>query len=403
VPDEERPSARAGGWILLGVLALALNLRPAAVSVGPVLEEIRVGLGMTHLQAGVLTALPVVAFAIFGAAAPVAARKVGVHRLTLLALVALTAGLLARAVSDAAATFLFLTVVALAGMAAANVLLPSLVKLHFPTRIGPVTSGYTTSLAIGLTAASVLTVPIAEAFGSWRWGLGIWAIPAAIAVLPWITLVAHDERPQEATRSVPLRAIARTRIGWAMAVTFGLQSAQAYTIFGWFAQLYRDAGFSASTAGLLLGVITGISIPVSLWVPAAAARRDDQTGLLLLLLGCYPIGYLGLLAFPVGGAWLWAVLVGIGTGVFPLVLTMIALRSHTADGTAALSGFSQAVGYALSVAGPLGISIAYDATGGWTVPLLILTALSVATAAVGMIVSRPGFVEDELPGQATGK
>jgi len=403
VPDEERPSARAGGWILLGVLALALNLRPAAVSVGPVLEEIRVGLGMTHLQAGVLTALPVVAFAIFGAAAPVAARKVGVHRLTLLALVALTAGLLARAVSDAAATFLFLTVVALAGMAAANVLLPSLVKLHFPTRIGPVTSGYTTSLAIGLTAASVLTVPIAEAFGSWRWGLGIWAIPAAIAVLPWITLVAHDERPQEATRSVPLRAIARTRIGWAMAVTFGLQSAQAYTIFGWFAQLYRDAGFSASTAGLLLGVITGISIPVSLWVPAAAARRDDQTGLLLLLLGCYPIGYLGLLAFPVGGAWLWAVLVGIGTGVFPLVLTMIALRSHTADGTAALSGFSQAVGYALSVAGPLGISIAYDATGGWTVPLLILTALSVATAAVGTIVSRPGFVEEELPGRATGQ
>ena len=403
MPDEERPSARAGGWILLGVLALALNLRPAAVSVGPVLEEIRVGLGMTHLQAGVLTALPVVAFAIFGAAAPVAARKVGVHRLTLLALVALTAGLLARAVSDAAATFLFLTVVALAGMAAANVLLPSLVKLHFPTRIGPVTSGYTTSLAIGLTAASVLTVPIAEAFGSWRWGLGIWAIPAAIAVLPWITLVAHDERPQEATRSVPLRAIARTRIGWAMAVTFGLQSAQAYTIFGWFAQLYRDAGFSASTAGLLLGVITGISIPVSLWVPAAAARRDDQTGLLLLLLGCYPIGYLGLLAFPVGGAWLWAVLVGIGTGVFPLVLTMIALRSHTADGTAALSGFSQAVGYALSVAGPLGISIAYDATGGWTVPLLILTALSVATAAVGTIVSRPGFVEEELPGRATGQ
>jgi CP family cyanate transporter-like MFS transporter len=233
--------------------------------------------------------------------------------------------------------------------------------------------------------------------GSWRWGLAVWAIPAFIAVLPWLGLVAHDERPQGATRTVPLRAVARTRIGWAMAITFGLQSAQAYTIFGWFAQLYRDAGFSAGTAGLLLGVITGVSIPVSLWVPSAAAKREDQTGLLLLLLACYPVGYLGLLFFPVGGAWLWAVLVGIGTGVFPLVLTMIALRTRTSDGTAALSGFSQAVGYAISIVGPLGISLAYDATGGWTLPLVLLTATSVATALVGMLVSRPGHVEDELP------
>jgi CP family cyanate transporter-like MFS transporter len=391
-----RPS-RESSWVLLGVVALAVNLRPAAVSVGPVLEEIRDGLGMTHLQAGVLTSLPVVAFGVFGAAAPVAARKIGVHRLTLLALVALTAGLVVRAVSQQATTFLLVTLVALAGMAAANVVLPSLVKLHFPTRIGPLTSTYTTALAIGLTAASVLTVPIADATGSWRWGLAVWAVPAFLAVLPWVGLVAHDERPQEVRRTVPLRSIARTRIGWAMAVTFGLQSAQAYTIFGWFAQLYRDAGFSASTAGLLLGVITGVSIPVSLWVPAAAARREDQTRLLLLLLACYPVGYLGLLLAPVAGAWLWAVLVGIGTGVFPLVLTMIALRTRTSDGTAALSGFSQAVGYAISIAGPLGISIAYDATGGWTLPLLLLTGASVATALVGMRVSRPGHVEDELP------
>ncbi len=391
------PPSRESTWVLLGVIALAVNLRPAAVSVGPVLEEIRDGLGMSHVEAGVLTSLPVVAFGLFGAAAPVVARKVGVHRLTLLALIALTAGLVVRAVTHQAVVFLLVTVVALAGMAAANVLLPSLVKLHFPSRIGPLTSIYTTALAIGLTAASVLTVPLAQAMGSWRWGLAVWAIPAFIAVLPWLGLVAHDERPQPGTRSVPLRAVARTKIGWAMAVTFGLQSAQAYAIFGWFAQLYRDAGFSAGTAGLLLGVITGISIPVSLWVPSAAAKRDDQTGLLLLLLSCYPVGYLGLIFFPVGGAYLWAVLVGIGTGVFPLVLTMIALRSRTSDGTAALSGFTQAVGYALSIAGPLGVSLMYDATGGWTLALLVLTAASVATALVGMLVSRPGHVEDQLP------
>jgi MFS transporter, CP family, cyanate transporter len=76
---------------------------------------------------------------------------------------------------------------------------------------------------------------------------------------------------------------------------------------------------------------------------------------------------------------------------------MIALRTRTSDGTAALSGFTQAVGYAISIAGPLGISIAYDATGGWTLPLLLLTAAAVGTAAVGTLVSRPGYVEDQLP------
>ena len=61
--------------------------------------------------------------------------------------------------------FLLLSLVALAGMASPNVLMPSLVKRHFPNRIGLMTAVYSTTLAIGLTAASVLTVPIGENFG----------------------------------------------------------------------------------------------------------------------------------------------------------------------------------------------------------------------------------------------
>ena len=388
--------------VLLAVLALSFNLRPAAVSVGPVLEEVRLGLTMSRGTAGVLTALPALAFAGFGAVAPWAARVVGLHRVTLLALLGVVAGLGGRAVTDSVAGFLVLSVVALAGMAMANVLLPSLVKLHYPDRIGMVSTAYTTALAVGLTLASVLTVPVAQAAGTWRWGLGAWALTALVAALPWLALVRHDASPDRAgsRRGLSMRAVARTRLGWFMALAFGVQSMQAYTVFGWFAQLYRDAGFSPTAAGLLLGVITATSIPVSLWVPRAAARRRDQTGMMLALVACLPVGYLGLLLAPgasVGVALLWALLVGVGQGTFPLILTLIGLRTRTAEGTAALSGFTQAVGYLLAAAAPVGVGLMYDATGGWTSTLVFLLVLCAVLAALGPPVCKPVLLEDQLP------
>ena len=382
--------------VLVGVLVLGFNLRPAAVSVGPVLPEVTAALDMSPFEAGVLTALPVVAFAVFGVMAPSAARSFGVHRVTLVSLLGVVGGLAGRAVVDDTPVFLLLSVVALAGMAAANVLLPSLVKLHFPDRVGVLTSLYTTSLALGLTSASALTVPVGQALGSWRGGLAVWAVLAAVAALPWIFLLRHDATPKGGGQGVSLGQVARTRLGWAMALLFGLQSAMAYTMFGWFAQLYRDAGFSATTAGVLLGVITGMSIPIALWAPAAAARAPDQRRIMLGLIVCYPVGYGGLLLLPAEGAWLWAVLLGIAAGIFPVVLTLIGLRSRTPAGTAALSGFTQGIGYAVSVIGPLGTGILYDATGGWTWPLLALTAMAVATAALAVVVGRPRYIEDEL-------
>ncbi|WP_245644628.1 MFS transporter [Nocardioides jensenii] len=375
---------------------LAVNLRPAAVSVGPVLAEVTDGLAMSHTVAGVLTSLPVIAFAGFGALAPGLARIAGVHRVTLFSLLLVTAGLGLRAVVDRPAGFLALSMVALAGMAAANVLLPSLVKLHFPDRVGAITAVYTTSLAIGLTGALTLTVPVADSLGGWRVGLGVWAVVALVAALPWLFMIGHDQHPDAAPHDIRLGQVARTRLGLAMALFFGLQSLQAYAIFGWFAQLWRDNGYSATTAGLLLGVVAAISIPLSLWIPAAAARRTDQRGVLLAVMACYPIGYVGLMLAPHSLAFVWAVLVGIGACTFPLILTMIGLRSRTPAGTAALSGFTQSAGYLLAAVGPFTVGAIYDATGGWTWPLAFLLALTVPQLLVGLYAARARFIEDEL-------
>ena len=389
-------AARRSTWVLLGLILLSFNLRPAAVSVGPVLEEVRDGLSLSGPEAGLLTSLPVLAFAVFGALAPTFARLVGLHRAVAGSLAAVVIGLAGRAAAGGDVTFLVLSAGALAGMATANVLIPSLVKLHFPDRIGAATAVYTTALAFGLTSAFLLTVPVAHRAGSWRGGLGVWSLTALLALVPWIALGAHDRNLERDRRSISFGAVARTRIGWAMAVLFGLQSLQAYSIFGWFAQLWRDNGYSAEHAGLLVGIVAGVSIPLSLWLPALSARMEHQTGLILSVVSCYFVGYGLLLVDAHTLAIPAAVLVGIGCCVFPVVLTLIGLRAHTPDGTAALSGFTQSLGYLLAALGPFLIGTIYGHTGTWTAPLWLLLALVLPLLAVGAYAGRTTYLEDQL-------
>jgi CP family cyanate transporter-like MFS transporter len=354
---------------------------------------------MSATTAGVVTTLPVLAFAIFGSIAPWCARVIGIHRVMLMALVLATAGQLGRAATDSAALFIAASVPALAGMATANVLLPSLVKLHFPDRIGRLTAVYTTMLAVGMTTASAATVPLAEAGGTWRFGLAGWGATAAIAALPWIGLVRHDVRPQMRGRSgLGSGTVGRTRLGWLMATYFGIQSLLAYAVFGWLPEIFRDAGFSAREAGLLLALTMAWGIPTSLVLPGMAVRRESQASIVVTLSTSYLVGFVGLIAWPHAGAVAWATLIGLGTGLFPLALVLIPLRTETADGTAALSGFTQSVGYLIAGLGPFMMGFVYDATGSWTVPLTILTILVLPLALTGLALSRPQTLEDKLPG-----
>ncbi len=402
--DDEQEPRWARILVVLGIVALAFNLRPTAVSVGPVLDEISTGLRMHPAETALLTSLPVISFATIGAVAPRLARAIGLHRVTMLALLLVTAGLTARVQVDSATAFLVLSFLALAGMATANILLPSLVKLHFPHRVGLLTAVYSTGLAVGLSCASVLTVPFsANGDGplDWRRGLLVWAGTAAVAVIPWVGLIRHDRRPPT-SGPIGTGSIARTRLGWLMALFFGVQSLQAYSIFGWLAQIYRDAGSTASEAGLLLGVTTAISIPLSFLIPALTARVRRQGVLLSAIMIWYPVGYLGLAIAPDRLSWLWAAALGIGTCTFPFILTLIGLRARTPAGTAALSGFTQSTGYLIAAIGPFGVGAVREATGGWTVPLLLLLALCVPQYVIGLMTARPAYVEDELADSKEG-
>ena len=388
-----------------GLVLVSVNLRPAAVSVGPVLQEVRDGLGLSDAQAALLTSLPVLAFALVGALASAAAARAGLHRVTLLALVAVTVGLLLRALTGDPVAFLALSFLAVSGAAVANVLLPSLVKRHQPDRIGEATSVYSTVLAVGLTAALVLTVPLSRLLGGsvdegWRWGLGIWTVLAAAALLPWLLMSRHDRVVQDEGPRVPFWAVARTPLGIALATYFGLQSLQAYAIFGWFAQLWRDNGYSAGTAGLLVGLLTGVTIPLSYVLPRVLVASPRPAVVLLAVVACYPVAYVGLMVAPASLAVLWALLTGAGTTTFPLILTLIGLRARTAEGTATLSAFTQSAGYLLAVVGPFVVGLLYAATDAWTLPLLFLLVLVAPLAWLSVVLARPAHVEDQLRDRA---
>ncbi|MET8363616.1 MFS transporter [Micromonospora sp. NPDC005252] len=383
------------------MLLVALNLRAVVTSLGALLDEVRDGLGLSGTMAGLVTTLPTIAFAGLGALTPWLVRRVAPARVLVVAMLALAVGQVLRVATDSALIFVLTSALALSGIAVANILLPMLVKQHFPHRTGLVTGAYTMTLTVGTTVAAASAVPIAHAFGSWRAGLGVWAAMAAVAVLPWVPLALRTRagaRRATLTAAVatPARVRpARTRLGWAMAVYFGAQSLSGYAIMGWLAQLFRDAGYHPESAGLLLAGVTALGVPIALLMPTLAGRLGSLRPLVLGLTTASALAYLGLALAPHGAALLWVALLAIGQGAFPMILTAIGLRARTAEGTVALSGFAQSTGYVIAALGPLLVGILYEATGGWTAPIgFLLVALAVQTTA-GMAIARPRYVEDE--------
>ncbi|WP_051451141.1 MFS transporter [Actinospica robiniae] len=384
------------GLILLGVILIAANLRLSVSATGALLDQLGAGL---HLSSGIqslLTAIWPFAFAVGGISGSWLARKYTAGTVIAAALAALTAGQIVHSLHDTTALVAG-SVLAGLGIALANVLLPVVVRQYFPDRVGQVTGLYAMVLAGGSAVAALASVPVANAFHAVDAGLAVWVIPSVIGLAAWFA--ARPQRAAHPSNAVvdsavpaahlPLRQIARQPLAWALAALFGLQSVGAYVIMGWLPSILGSAGMSHTAAGAVLSAIFFINIPISYLVPHLGARMKDQRPMLLGLTAASLVGFIGLIIAPASLTWLWVVFFSFGMATFPLVLALFPLRGGTAHGTAALSTFSQSIGYLLAAVVPLSFGMLHDATGSWTAPLLVVVVVTVLQGVVGSYVASP--------------
>jgi len=401
--QQDAEPSRGPTTLLLGatLLLTALNLRAAVTSVGAVLRDVQVGVGMSDSVAGVLTTLPVLCFGIIGLVAARLGRRVGTDRALVAALLLITVGLVVRALAPTTGWILVTSLVALSGMAIGNVLAPVMVKAWFPHAVGRYTGLYSLGVVVGTAVPAAVTVPLSNLGGGWRFGLGIWAVPAALALVPWLVVSRRSQglaRP--APTGVPVAGssgVRRSPKAWALMVFFGVQSMEAYVAMGWLPSIFQDAGISATRAGLLTALTMALAVPVALLVPMLAARRPDQRGWVVLLTTASLVGYLGLWFAPGRAPVLWSFFLGIGLGAFPLALLLIGLRARSSQTTSELSSLVQGWGYLLAAMGPLGIGVLHEVTGGWDLPLLALLGLLLPKLIAGLIAGAPGAVDDDPP------
>ncbi|MEV8222709.1 MULTISPECIES: MFS transporter [Dietzia] len=427
-PRSPRASSRQGALAfplvaLVGVVLVSLNLRTAVTSLSPLLGVIDAEIGLGAAGMGLLGMVPTAMFAVWGVLTPIVLRRVGLEMLTVLAMVAAAVGQLIRAAAHDPWVMGAGSLIALAGMGIGNVVAPPLVKKYFPRHVAAVSMAYITGLQLGTVVPALVAVPVEEAAG-WRVSIGWWAVLAVVAAIPWIVEVVRPGVPTDSPRATgsprpadgstgsaptsaptsapggsaatPTRRIRPwcSPVGVALALFFGTNSLCTYAFFTWLPAVAESIGMTRAEGGLALAVYSAIGLVAALVVPWAAGRFEDPYAVVVVSVVSYLAGFAGLLWAP-GAAWVWICLLGVGPSTFPLCLTLINLRTRTQAGSAALSGFSQGVGYTAASLGPLVFGMLFDGPG-LGAGLAFLTVVLAIMTVVSRTACRPNMLEDTL-------
>ncbi|MEV7473168.1 MFS transporter [Pseudarthrobacter oxydans] len=378
------------GFAFIGVLLIAVNLRVSFVSVGPVLANISSDLGLSSAAAGFLTGLPLIAFAVFSPLAPGLASRLGLDRALWMSLLILASGIVLRSLPVPGFIWLGTALIGLA-IAFLNVLVPSLVKRDFPTRVSQLTGSYTATQAAFAAMGAAVVVPVAQTSpAGWRLALGIWAGLALIAMavlLPWLR--RHGSGTVSADRpDVSYRSPWTSALGWQVTIFMGLQSIAFYVLMAWLPTIEQSRGVPATTAGIHLSVFLLISVFASLAAGGILHRGSDQRIVSAASGAVMVVTFLGLALAP-DLILLWVLLGATGCGsLIVIALSLFSLRTVNYPQAASLSGMAQSVGYGMAAVGPVMFGGLRDLSGDWTLPLLVTAGIMSVLAVTGVLAGR---------------
>ncbi|WP_067900894.1 MFS transporter [Nocardia vaccinii] len=421
--DRQRSLLQGRLLVFAAIIVSAFTLRLAVTAFTPLAERIGADVGYSATVVGVFGMIPTVMFAAAGVLTPLLVRRLGLERTALLAMLAAAIGQVVRALVPATWELLVFSALALVGMGIGNVVVPPLVKRYFADRLATLSALYITMVQLGTVLPALIAVPLADADG-WRVSLGVWALLPLVAALPWLWVLLDrrgrdvavrpagpetaaeryhvgpsEARPVNAARTaLPDRAAAgkawKSPVAWGMAGMFGMTSLTTYAMFTWLPKIFTEAGASPAFGGTMVAVFSFIGLGAALAAPSVTARVRNPFPIVIGCAICYFVAFEGLLWAPMSAPVLWVLLLGLGPSTFPMSLTLINLRSRTQAGSAALSGFSQGVGYTAACVGPLLFGVLHTVTGGWTVPFALLDVAVLVMLAGAWQACRPRMLED---------
>ncbi|HEX7303739.1 MFS transporter [Lentzea sp.] len=388
---ERAQAVRRGWWaavLVASVFLVALNLRPALTSVGPLLPRIGDEAGLSEGAQGLLGALPLLAFAVVSPLVQHPARRFGVERSLLAALVVLAIGVVVRSGAGDAGLWIG-TAVAGSAIAVGNVLVPTVVKRDYRDHVSMATGVYSACITVGASVASAVAVPLADGAG-WRGALAFWAVPALVVAVLWLPRAwTGGPVAEPAVEGQAAVSVWRRPAAWLVTAFMGLQSTTFYVMVTWLPTVEISRGVPAAQAGVHLFVYQLVGVGSGLVIPRLMRRGDDVVAAAVTASVPMVAGVAGLVLVP---AWsiVWAVVAGLGSGASLVVaLSLISLRGRGQHGTTQLSGMAQSLGYLLAALGPVVAGLLAERTGTWTASLLVVGVLAVAQVAVAVAAGRP--------------
>lgn len=374
--------------LIVGILFIAATLRVTFTGIAPLLDAIRAEYQLTTAQTGLLTTLPLLAFGLVSPMAAGVARRFGIERSLLLAMVIICLGIGLRSLPSAAWLYIGTALIG-CGIALGNVLLPGLIKRDFSGHVARMTGAYSITMGAAAAAGSAMVVPLALAGFGWRGALLLLMVFPLLALLLWLPQARRQATtPMTGSGAAHNRGIWRSALAWQVTLFLGINSLVYYVIVGWLPAILQSMGYSEAQAGSLHGLLQLATAAPGLAIPLVLHPLKDQRGIAVLVALMCVVSTLGLWLLP-GQAVIWTLIFGFGSGATMILgLTFIGLRASSAHQAAALSGMAQTIGYLLAACGPPLIGKIHDAYGDWHIPLIIVALIAVVMALFGALAGR---------------
>ncbi len=378
-------------WPMLVIAVLAMTLRPTITATGPLLAEIRLSTGIGLQAASLLVVLPMLCMGIFPLLLPWLGKWLSESAWIIGGLFAIALSNLWRLWLSTGSTLIASALIGGIGIAIVQAMAPGVVKRWYQRRVPLAMGVYSAALMTGGGVAAILSPVVAQHYGSWQSGLGIWLVVPIIALLLWWF------RPSEVMEikhsSVAINFFTNQR-AWLLASYFGLANAGYACMIAWLPTYARGLGWSAKDSGELIGIMTVFQVLGALGIPALSGNRLDRRSWLFFAIIIQIVGFAGLVLMPMSLLILWVAMIGCGLGAcFSLTLT-VALDHLSAPKLAgALTAFVQGIGFIITAIAPYIAGILREWTGSFQIVWLMLIATLVGMLLVTTKFAPTGYAK----------